>query len=130
MTLAPFLTIAAILAIAFGLGFVAVPASMLSQYGIVASPGTTIMSRFFGATLLNLGLVLFFARRVTAPATRKGIVLGSLIGAVLGLLVAIHGQRLGVVKALGWSTVAVYTFLLLGYAFFAFGKSAAGDVTR
>jgi hypothetical protein len=49
---------------------------------------------------------------------------------VLGLLVAIHGQRVGVVNALGWSSVAVYTFLLLGYAYFVFGKSVDGDVTR
>ena len=130
MKLETFLTIAAIIAIVFGLGFLVAPALMLTQYGIVASPGTTIMSRFFGATLLNLGLVLFFARRVNEAATRNGIVLGSLIGAVLGLLVAIHGQRVGVVNALGWSSVAVYTFLLLGYAFFVFGKSVDGAVTR
>jgi hypothetical protein len=129
MKLETFLTIAAIIAIAFGLGFVAAPALMLTQYGIVASPGTAIMARFFGAVLLNLGLVLFLARRVREPGTRAGIVHGSLVGAVLGLLVAIHGQRIGAVNALGWSTVAVYAFLMLGYAYFAFGKSAERAAT-
>ena len=121
MKLETFLTIAAVIAIAFGLGFVAAPAVMLTQYGIVASPGTSIMARFFGAALLNLGLVLFLVRRVIEPSTRIGIVHGSLIGAVVGLLVAIHGQRVGAVNALGWSSVAVYAFLLAGYAYFAFG---------
>jgi hypothetical protein len=127
MKLETFLTIAAVIAIVFGLGFVAVPALMLTQYGIEASPGTVIMARFFGAALLNLGFVLFFARHVIEPMTRMGIVRGSLIGAVVGLLVALHGQRVGAVNALGWSTVAVYAFLLLGYAYFAFGhqRSAA-----
>jgi hypothetical protein len=130
MKLETFLTIAAIIAIAFGLGFVAAPALMLTQYGIVASPGTTIMARFFGAVLLNLGFVLFFARHVIEPVTRTGIVRGSLIGAVLGLLVAIHGQRIGAVNALGWSSVAVYAFLVLGYAYFAFGKSVERAATH
>jgi hypothetical protein len=129
MKLETFLTIAAIIAIAFGLGFVAAPALMITQYGIAASPGTTIMARFFGATLLNLGLVLFLARRVIEPSTRTGIVRGSLIGAVLGLLVAIHGQRIGAVNALGWSSVAVYAFLVLGYAYFAFGHQHSASVS-
>jgi hypothetical protein len=130
MKLETFLTIAAVIAIVFGLGFLAAPALMLTQYGIVASPGTVIMARFFGAVLLNLGFVLFLARRVSEPVTRTGIVRGSLIGALLGLLVAIHGQRVGAVNALGWSTVAVYTFLLLGYAYFAFAKSVDSAAAR
>ena len=130
MKLETFLAIASILAIAFGLGFVAVPALMLTQYGIIASPGSAIMARFFGAALLNLGLVLFLARHVIEPVTRTGIVRGSLIGAILGLLVAIHGQRIGAVNALGWSSVAVYAFLVLGYAYFAFGKSVERAATH
>jgi hypothetical protein len=130
MKLETFLTIAAVIAIAFGLGFAAVPAQMLTQYGIVASPGTAIMARFFGAALLNLGLVLFLARHVIEPATRTGIVRGSLVGAMVGLLVAVHGQRNGAVNAFGWSTVAVYALLLLGYAYFAFGRSLDNTVTR
>jgi nitrate reductase gamma subunit len=130
MKLETFLTIAAILAIAFGVGFLFMPALMLTQYGIVATPGTAIMARFFGVTILNLGLVLFLARRVIELATRTGIVRGSLIGAVLGLLVAIHGQRNGSVNALGWSSVAVYTFRVLGYAYFAFARSSDGVVNR
>jgi hypothetical protein len=129
MKLETFLTIAALIAIAFGLGFVAAPALMLTQYGIVATPGTAIMARFFGAVLLNLGFVLFLARRVIEPVTRTGIVRGSLIGALLGLLVAIHGQMNGAVNALGWSTVAVYAFLVLGYAYFAFGRQHSALVS-
>jgi len=130
MKLETFLTIAAVIAIVFGLGFVAAPARMLTQYGIEASPGTAIMARFFGGALLNLGFVLFLARHVIEPVTRTGIVRGSLIGAAVGLLVALHGQRIGAVNALGWSTVAVYAFLLLGYGYFAFGKSVDSAVAR
>jgi hypothetical protein len=130
MKLQTFLTIAAAIAIVFGLVFLLAPARALAQYGIVATPGTVIMARFFAATLLNLGFLLLFARRVADSPTRMGIVRGSLIGAVLGLLVAIHGQRVGAVNALGWSSVAIYALLTLGYAYFAFGKPVDGSGAR
>jgi hypothetical protein len=122
MKLETFLTIAAVIAIAFGLAFFVSPARVLTQYGIVANVAVVIMARFFGATLLNIGFVLFLVRHVTEPAIRRGIVRGSLIGAVIGLIVAIHGQRIGAVNALGWSSVAIYGLLTLGYAYFAFGN--------
>jgi hypothetical protein len=127
MKLETFLTIAAVIAIAFGLAFFVAPARVLTQYGIAADTAVVIMSRFFGATLLNIGFVLFLARRVTEPAIRMGIVRGSLIGAMIGLIVAIHGQRIGAVNSLGWSSVVIYGLLTLGYAYFAFGdqESAA-----
>jgi hypothetical protein len=120
MKLETFLTIAAVIAIAFGLAFFIAPARMLTQYGIPASVAVIIMSRFFGATLLNIGFVLFLTRRATEPAVRLGIVRGSLMGAVIGLIVAIHGQRIGAVNSLGWTSVAIYGLLTLGYAYYAF----------
>jgi nitrate reductase gamma subunit len=120
MKLETFLTIAAVIAIAFGLAFFISPARVLSQYGIAADTAVVIMARFFGATLLNVGFVLFLTRRVSEPAIRLGIVRGSLMGAVIGLIVAIHGQRTGAVNSLGWSSVAIYGLLTLGYAYFAF----------
>jgi hypothetical protein len=120
MKLETLLTIAAVIAIAFGLAFVVAPALVLTQYGIALSPAVILMARFFGATLLNVGFILFLVRRVTEPRTRLGIVRGSLVGAVFGLIVAIHGQRIGVVNSLGWTTVAIYGLLTLGYAYFAF----------
>lgn len=121
MKLKTFLTIAAVLAMAFGLVFLAAPARMLTQYGMIATPVSVILTRFLGATLADIGLVLFLARGVTEEPARSGIVWGSLIGAVLGLIVAIHGQRVGAVNRLGWSSVGIYAFLTLGYAYFAVG---------
>ncbi len=122
MKLGTFITIAAVIAIAFGVPFMAAPARMLTLYGIPAHPGTTILARFFGATLLNLGLVIFSLRNVVEPARHIGFVRASLFGAFLGLLVAVHGQRTGAVNALGWSSVAIYALLSAGYAYFALGN--------
>jgi exosortase/archaeosortase len=121
MKLKSFLSIAGTLAVVFGLGFAGFPARTLTLYGVVATPGTTILARFLGATLLDIGFVLLLVRGVTEQPARRGVVWGSLAGAVLGLLVAVHGQRIGAVNAFGWSSVAIYAMLTLGYAYFAFG---------
>ena len=122
MKLGTFLTIASVVAIIFGLSFAAVPAQMLVLYGIASHPGSTILARFFGATLFSLGLVVFSLRNALDPVRHMGFVRASLVGTFLGLLVAIHGQRTAAVNALGWSSVVIYALLSLGYAYFAFGN--------
>jgi hypothetical protein len=37
------------------------------------------------------------------------------VGSAAGLAVALMGQLSGVVNVMGWSTVAIYGLLLLGY---------------
>ncbi|MFI5242911.1 MAG: hypothetical protein ACHQRL_07870 [Gemmatimonadales bacterium] len=127
MKLSTLLTIASLLAIAFGLAFTGEPAIMLTQYGLVVDPASAIMSRFFGATLITLGLVIFLARSVTDAYARNAIVQGLLVGSLLSLAVAVFAQVRGVINAFGWSTVAIYGLLTLGYVYFALGARGRGE---
>ena len=122
MRLRTLLLIAGLLALAFGLGFLLAPRPVLSIYGVVANPAVVLLARFFGAALVQLGLILLLIRDVGDPKTQRGVVLGSFLGSLAGLVVALSGQFWGVVNALGWSSVAIYGLLLLGYGSFIFGK--------
>jgi len=122
MKLSALLTIASLLAIAFGVAFAAEPALMLAQYGLAINPASAIMSRFFGATLLTLGIVIFLARSVTDAYARRAIVLGLFVGSAISLAVAVFAQVRGVINAFGWSTVVIYGLLTLAYAYFALGE--------
>jgi hypothetical protein len=51
--------------------------------------------------------------------------MGSFLGSIAGLIVALMGQLGHLVNSLGWSSVVIYALLLVGYARFAFGKPAA-----
>jgi len=109
----------------FGIGFVGAPAALLSRYGIiVADPHTIFMSRFFGAALIELGILLWIAREIVDPVGRRAIVLAGLIGSVIGFLVALTGQLNGVVNALGWSTVLIYALFAIGFTYFQFRKTS------
>lgn len=95
---------------------------MLGLYEVSADPTVVLMSRFFGAALVQLGLVLYLLRDAGDPRTQRGVVIGSFIGSVAGLVVALTGQFWGLVNQFGWSTVAIYGLLTLGYSFFVFGR--------
>jgi hypothetical protein len=116
MPIASLLLVAGILSLVFGLGFLLIPAALLPMYGIDPLPATVVMSRFFGVALLNLGVALYLVREVRDAAVQRGLVLAGVVGCSAGLAVAVMGQLNGVVNAMGWSTVAIYGALLLGYA--------------
>lgn len=120
MKLSTFLSIVGVVATLFGIGFVAAPAEVLAQYGITADRSVAIMSRLFGAALINIGLIAWFARFIVDSVGRRSIVLAGLIGDVIGLFVALQGQMNGDVNALGWSTVIIYGLFAIGFACFQF----------
>jgi len=125
MPLRTLLLIAGIIALAFGLGFLLVPRPMLTVYGVTADPTVVLIARFFGATLVQIGLVLYLIRDVGDPRTQRGVVIGSFIGSVAGLVVALTGQFWGLLNQFGWSTVAIYGLLTFGYGSIMFGRPAS-----
>jgi hypothetical protein len=125
MRLSTLLLIGGLLGLVFGLGFLLVPRPMLTLYGVPTDPSVVLMARFFGAALLQVGLVLYLIRDVGDPRTQRGVVIGSFIGSVVGLVVALTGQFWDLVNQFGWSTVAIYGLLTLGYGSIMFGRPAA-----
>lgn len=125
MKLSTFLAIVGVVAILFGIGFVAAPAEVLAQYGITADRYTAFMSRFFGGALINVGLIAWFARNIVDSLGRRSIVLAGLIGDVVGFFVALQGQMNGVANALGWSTVLIYALFAIGFAYFQFAPKSS-----
>jgi hypothetical protein len=128
MRLSTLLLIGGLLGLVFGLGFLLAPRSLLPLYGVGTDPAVVLMARFFGAALVQLGLVTYLIRNVSDPATRRGVVLGSFLGSLAGLVVALTAQFWGLVNSFGWSTVAIYGLLLLGYGSFVFGRPPTTEV--
>jgi hypothetical protein len=125
MRLRSLLLLAGVIALGFGLAFLLAPRPVLALYGVTADAATVLVGRFFGAALVQLGMVLYLIRDVGDIRTQRGVVIGSFLGSVAGLVVALTGQFWGVVNQFGWSTVAIYGLLTLGYGSFMFGRPAA-----
>jgi hypothetical protein len=125
MRLGTLLRLAGLLALGFGIGFLFAPVRVLSMYGVAAEPTVVLMARFFGSALVQLGLVLYLIRDVSDPTTRRGVVIGSFLGSLAGFVVSLTAQFWGLMNSFGWSSVAIYGVLLLGYGSFVFGRPQA-----
>lgn len=116
MPLNTFLKIHAIIALVFGLGFLLIPATILSFYTAVElNEAGTFMSRLFGSAILTYAAVLWFASDTPDSEAKRAIVKGFFLTMLIGLGVVLHFQLTGPINALGWSTVALYAFLAFSY---------------
>ena len=124
MKLSTVFIVYAVISAIFGLTFILVPGTSLALYGITLSPGGTTVVRLFGAALLEFALLSWFVRNAGDSEARKAITLALFLGEAIGFIVALLGQLSGAVNALGWSTVAVYLLLTLGFGYYQFIKTS------
>jgi uncharacterized protein YjeT (DUF2065 family) len=109
-----YLTVAAIVAIIYGLGFVLIPSHLVALYGMAPEPHLVLNIRFFGTTLIALGVIFWFARDVREWAAVRGVLIGAIVGDALGVLVNLWGTMKGLLNGLAWSSTVVYIALLVG----------------
>ena len=123
MKLSTLMIINAVIAAAFGVAFVLVPSQVVSLYGIEdASEILIYVGRLLGAALIGFAVLTLSARNASDSDARRAIVLALLISDGIGFIVALMGQLAEVVNSLGWSTVAIYLVLALGWGYFQFVK--------
>src|SRR5256885_15909801 len=94
MTRAAFMLLHAILALAFGIGFVLAPASVLALYGVATDPAGTFMARLWGAAAIQIGLAAWLARKDMDTLARRAVQLGNAAGLAVGFVIALRsGER-------------------------------------
>lgn len=124
MKLKHLLVINAVIALVYGISYQLVPTTVLSLYGVTTGPGEIFMSRLFGAPLIGIGLLTWFARNISDSETQRAIILSMLIYCFIGFVITIHGTVTGVMSTVGWTGVGIFLFFTLGYGYFQFKKPA------
>jgi hypothetical protein len=121
MKLSSFLIVKAIISLVFGIGFIVIPATVWSIYGVTLDPVGILMTRFIAACLIGIGLICWITRNAELTLL-KGITLSLFIGDTIGFIVALSGQLSGLMNTLGWIVVAIWLLLALGLGYFRFIK--------
>jgi uncharacterized membrane protein YfcA len=109
-----YLTIAAVIAILYGIAFVVIPAEMLQPYGMLPEPHVILAIRLLGSAFLSFGLILWFARDFQDWSAVRGVLIGTVVGDAIGGLVIAWDTIQGTVNTLGWANVVLYALLVLG----------------
>jgi hypothetical protein len=118
----------AIVFLAFGVGFVLIPAPLLSLYGISPQPGAMVVAQGYGGLFIAIGLLSWLSRKLTDVPALKAIQLSFMIAFAINTVVSILGTVTGGMNALGWSAVIIYLFLSVDYAYFYFTTPRGQDV--
>jgi hypothetical protein len=122
MTIRTFFTIIAVLALVHGVGFVLAPEQVAASYGMATSASTVLMARLFGAALVGLGLIFWFARDGSSESMR-GVFIPVIIGNTVGLIVVVMGTMAGTLNSMGWIAALIYLFGAAGSAYFVMARS-------
>lgn len=120
------LTVAAILSILFGLGFLLMPGQLVRFYNVDLTPPGLLVGQLYGATLLGFGLLNWFGRDFADGEAQRALLTANLLTTAIAFVVSLVGQLGGVpgVNALGWSTVLLYLLLGIGFAYLRFMRPA------
>jgi len=125
MKLNTLMVINAIVAVLFGIALVLVPAQVIQLYGLTVDAQLKYVGQLFGAALVGFAFLTWSARNATDSDARRAIVLALFVSDGVGFIVALIGQLAGVVNSFGWSLVAIYLLLALGFGYFQFARPAS-----
>ena len=114
--------VGAVVTLVFGLGFILMPAQVLSLYGVTLDPSGQFVGRYLGSSFLGIAVLAWLARNAPASETRRAIVSALFVTTVLGFVVALYDKFAGPGNALVWSTVVIYLLFAVGFGYFAFFK--------
>ena len=124
MNLKTWMLISTVVAAIFGVLFVVVPGQVTATYGVTADAAMRYMGQLFGVCLVGIAVLCWFAKDAPESEARTAILRALFVTDGLGFVVALAAQLGGVVNALGWSTVAIFLVLGLGWAYFLRAKPA------
>lgn len=120
MRLRTLFTLNLFIAIFFGLSCSLFPGWALGLYGLAPSPAAIWTTRLVGGSILGFATLMWYGRRAESVDARRAIALALVVQDTIGLLASVEIQLGGAINALGWSNIALYGMLALGYAYFVF----------
>ncbi|MEE9599568.1 MAG: hypothetical protein V3V66_03825 [Anaerolineales bacterium] len=127
MKIKSLMVINAIVALVFGAGFILAPGQGISLYGVEETAALKYTVQLIGAAFLGFAVLTWSARNSPESEARGAIVLALFIADGVGFVLSLIGQLGNVLNALGWSTVAIYLLLALGFGYFQFAKPTSSD---
>jgi hypothetical protein len=115
-------SIKAVICLLFGLGFVFIPLTVASYYGMDMGAGGQLMAQFFGAAFLLIGLLLLSARGVSEYSAQKPFMAAIFVGDMAGFVVSLLAVLDGIMNSLGWVSVGLYLVFALAFGFLWISK--------
>ena len=113
--------VSAVVAGLFGLTALLLPAPFLAVFGVELPEAGLVVTRLFGANVLGIAVLDWFARDDLRgggrPGAERGIVLVNVLSPTLSIILVVGAIFGGIVNALGWVTVAILAVLGVAWVY-------------
>ena len=123
MKLSTYFAVAGLIALLFGAFFLVFPQFALEQYGVPGEAHNQMQARYFGATLLQVGLLVWLARRTQDAMSARAILIAITVGNSFAAAISVWAGLAKLQNAMVWGSVALYVVLLLGSVYFLLSSS-------
>jgi hypothetical protein len=107
----------------FAAGFIAVPGTMMGQFGVTLDVTATVFARLFGSALLGFPVILWYARQSDKTEFKTGVARGLFIYYLGSAPILLLTQTAGLMNAMGWSVVVLHFIFLVWFGVYAFKKN-------
>jgi hypothetical protein len=107
----------------FAVGFIAVPGTMMGQFGVTLDVNATVFARLFGSALLGFPVILWSAMRSDKREFKTGVARGLFIYYLGSTPILLLTQTAGLMNAMGWSVVVLHFVFLAWFGVFVFKKN-------
>jgi hypothetical protein len=122
MKLKTLLIIKAIVCLCFGIPILLVPNFLYSIFGATLTDGGVFAAREYGAAMIGILMLTWFARNSQESDARWAIILALFVYDAIGVVVTLIAIISGALNPLAWLIVALYLFLALGFGYFLLQK--------
>jgi hypothetical protein len=113
--------VSAIVAGLFGLGALLFPAPFVAFFGVELPEAGLVMTRLFGAHVLAIAVLDWFARDDLRgggqPGAERGIVLVNVLSPALSIVLVVMAILAGIANELGWVNVAILAVLGMAWVY-------------
>ena len=120
------MVIKSVVCLGFGPLLLFLPGPLLTLLGSSFGPGAAITAREYGASLMGIFILTWFARNVAEAVARRAIVLSLFAYDAIAFVAMLLIQLSGGMNLLGWGVVAIYLFFTLGFGYFLLPQKNVG----
>jgi hypothetical protein len=100
------------------------PTFGFSLFGATVTGGGTFPAQEYGAAMLGIMLMTWFARNAVDSQARRAIILNLFIYDAIGVVISLIAISKGMFNILGWGILVIYLFFALGFGYFWLTKPA------
>ncbi len=117
---------AGVVNVLYGLGFLVVPETVASAYGVNADPVAVAIARYWGATLLPLGYVAWIAASTGGSPLKLHFTRALEFAGIFGFIATLVAMSTGVIPTVGGILNLVLTgIFVVAFGYYGWAKTAA-----